>query len=203
MASTLYGQIPINPPQNAQVGSPAAAPDPYATAVTEAKTRYPRFAHLPIKMTSQGPSIPYGSETYPPNEGNNPHPGNWTIQVHPSELAKGPKYLADTVGLEMIHGLQGTDPQYQKFTDQFIKSMTPGQMSLMRREYKKDQAGGEKRPFDEYMRTVQAQEYIRGGIFTDAIPNWIGPKGEGHYTPEQTKLLGQIKNYLQTPASPK
>ena len=190
--------------------TPGAVPiptlgDPYADLAAKAKAKYPRLANYPIKVTSAGPPIDNGSETYPPTEDQNPHPGNWTIQLNPKKMTGDP---VDNVGLEMIHTLQGADPQYQKFTDQFVRSMTPGQLADSQRAYKRDMkdAGdnfmntGKPESFDSWMRRVQGQEYIRGGIFTKVIPNWIGPKGEGRYTPEQTKLLDQIKQYLQTPA---
>ncbi len=169
--------------------------DPYADLAAKAKARWPRLAKYPIQTISSGPPIPTGSETYPPTEDRNPHPGHWTIQLNPKKMTGDP---VSNVGLEMIHTLQGEDPQYQKFTDQFIQSMTPDQRKSTQRLYAKEKTAGEHRPYDQWLKTVQAQEYIRGGIFTDVIPNWVGPKGEGGYTPQQAKLLDQIKQYLQT-----
>lgn len=173
-----------------------AQADPYTDLAAKAKARWPRLAKYPIRTTALGPPIPTGSETYPPNEDNNPFRGNWTIQLNPKKMTGDP---VSNVGLEMIHTLQGADPQYQKFTEQFIQSMTPDQKRSTQRLYAKEKADGEHRSYDQWLRTVQAQEYIRGGIFTDVIPNWVGPKGEGGYTPKQMKLFDQIKGYLQTP----
>ena len=187
-----------NPRPQPQQQQPA--PDPYAQAVTEAKQKYPRFANIPIKLTTG--SGPGWSETYEPDDKENPHPGNWTVQLRSDEAKNGKVPHSSTVGFEMIHALQANDPQYQKMTDQFVKSMTPSQLSSAKQAYQRDKkVFGTTESFDKWLPRVQAQEYIRGGIFTDVIPNWVGPKGEGQYTPQQTQLLGQIKNYLQTPAS--
>lgn len=183
-----------------QSQAPRISDDAAQAAVKAAKTKYPRFAHLPIKLTAGKGSG--WSETYEPTEQTNPHPGHWTVEL------RSPKALAgnydSTIGFEMIHALQATDPQYKKFTNQFVQSMTPQQIKDSKMVYereKKEFPEDANEPFQEWLPRVQAQEYIRGGIFTDVIPNWVGPKGDGKYTPEQTQLLGQIKNYLQTPAS--
>lgn len=181
-------------------------PDPFAAAVMQAKQQYPRFAKLPLALTKG--TGPMYSETYPPEEDENPVPGKWTIQLRSPEALGDQKKWPDEVSLEAIHGLQATDPGYQKLTDEFVHSMTHDQLSDARRAYQRDMknAGGnfmntgQPEPFDSWMKRVQAQEYIRGGIFTKVIPNWIGPKGEGRYTPAQMKLLDKIKNYLQTSA---
>ena len=74
--------------------------------------------------------------------------------------------------------------------------MTPEQVGATKRLYDKEVQQGEQRPFDKWLQTVQAQEYIRGGVFPKLIPNWVGPKGEGRYTPQQMKLFQKIQGYL-------
>lgn len=186
-------RVPVMPSQQ-------PPPDPMQQAVTEAKTKYPRFANIPIKLTTgKGPGW---SETYEPEDEQNPHPGNWTVQLRSPEAINGKVPHSSTIGFEMIHALQASDPQYQKMTDRFVKSMTPDQLADARKAYVRDKkVFGTTESFDKWLPRVQAQEYIRGGIFTDVIPNWVGAKGEGRYTPEQTKLLDQIRQYLQTPAA--
>ncbi len=140
------------------------------------------------------------SETFPPDERGNPNPGNWTVQLRDPSVVKDKSVWPEYVGLESIHQLQAKDTKYQQFTEQFVKSMTPDQQRAARRTYDRNKKlfGEDARPYDQWLRDVQAQEYIRGGIFTKAIPGWIGPKGEGGYTSAQMKLLDQIKQYLQT-----
>lgn len=179
--------------------TPAAiAPDPDAQAVEAAKQQYPRFAKYPIALMRGGAGPDY-SETYPPDEEGNPKPGNWTIQLRSKDALEN-KNTTSQIGLEMIHALFADDPKYQKFTDQFIQSMTPNQMAATKRAYQRDlkENPDDKPAWNDWLRRVQAQEYIRGGIFTDVIPGWVGPKGEAGYTPQQMQLLSQIKQYLQT-----
>src|SRR6266851_2227108 len=127
MAATMYGQLPIQPAPVKMAGAmPTPSPDPFAQAVAEAQAKYPRFAHLPIKLT-QG-NGPGWSETYEPADRNNPHPGNWTVQLRSKDALSGKVPYSSTIGFEMIHALQQSDPQYRAFTDQFIKSMTPEQL---------------------------------------------------------------------------
>jgi hypothetical protein len=112
-----------------------------------------------------------------------------------------------------LHWLQATDPTYQNFTEQFIKSMTPEQHASARQVYVKGLAEametGQPEPYDlsphsnmrsydRFLRQVQAQEYIRGGgMFKTS--DWT--KGnKGGYTPEQMQLMQQINDYLKTPS---
>jgi hypothetical protein len=154
-----------------------------------------------MKLTSgSGPGY---SETYEPDEkgaGGNPYPGNWTVQLRNPGVIKDPSQWQDYIGLESLHPLYAQDQGYRALTNEFVKSMTPEQMRSARTAYQRDKKifGDSNEPFDKWLPRVQAQEYIRGGIFTKAIPNWIGPKGEGGYTPAQMKLLQKIKNYLET-----
>lgn len=173
------------------------APDPYAAAVAQAKQRYPRIGHVPFALVKgSGPGM---SETYEPEDEENPRPGSWTIQLRDPSVLNNPSKWANYIALESIHALQAQDPKYQQFTEQFINSMTPRQLKASQYAYNRDKkVFGVTEPFDKWLRRVQAQEYIPGGVFTDEIKNWIGPNGEGQYTPEQMKLLNQIQQYLQS-----
>lgn len=177
----------------------------FIQAVARSKQQYPRFNSLPLALTTgTGPGY---SETYPPTEDYNPQPGKWTVQMRDPKTIADVKHYPSNVSLEAIHGLEATDPGYQSLTRQFIASMTPEQIRSSREVYNRDTRGsnfmntGKPESFDSFMNRVQGQEYIRGGIFTDVIPNWVGPKGEGRYTPNQMSLLEHIKQYLQTPAA--
>ena len=165
-------------------------------AVTTEQQRYPRIANVPMALTTGvGPGY---SETYEPDDPQNPVQGKWNVQLRdPNAISNQTQWPSD-VGLEAIHALQANDPRYQSMTKQFTQMMSPGQLADAHQAYLRDQKTfGTTEPFDKWLQRVQAQEYIRGGIFTDVIPNWVGPKGEGHYTPQETQLLDQIKGYLQ------
>ncbi len=169
---------------------------PYSAAVGQSQKQYPRFADIPLALTTGvGPGF---SETYPPSESNNPQPGKWTVQLRDPKAIADRKNWPDMVSLEAIHALQQNDPVYQIRSQQFIDSMTPGQQADSHRAYQRDRTEfGNTEPYEEYLPRVQAQEYLRGMLFPKVIPNWVGPKGEGQYTPQQMGLSKVIQSYLQ------
>jgi hypothetical protein len=180
--------------------APIGQSDGTNEAVAAAKQQWPRIKNIPIKLTTgSGPGY---SETYGPQEtggdGGNPYPGNWTVQLRNPGVVKDRSQWQDYIGLEALHPLYAEDKGYQDLTNQFVKSMTPDQLRASQNAYEHDKKlfGDTGEAFDKWLPRVQAQEYIRGGIFTKAIPNWVGPQGEGGYTPEQMKLLDKIKEYL-------
>ncbi len=172
----------------------------FLQAVQTAKQRYPRISNIPMALTTG--KGPFFSETYEPEDPQNPQRGDWTVQLRSPGAIANKAQWPSVVGLEALHPLFAQDPKYQAFTKQFTGMMTPGQLADARRAYARDVQMGatnpQHEPFDKWLQRVQAQEYIRGGIFTDVIPNWVGPKGEGHYTPEEMQLLDKIKAYLQS-----
>lgn len=123
------------------------------------------------------------------------------MQLRDSGVKNDPSAWKDYIGLESLHPLYANDKGYQELTKEFVKTLkaNPAQMADIHRAYDRDKkVFGTKESFDKWLPRVQAQEYIRGGIFTKQIPGWVGPKGEGRYTPEQMKLLDRIKQYLST-----
>ena len=166
-------------------------------AVEAAKQQYPRFNNLPLSLSvGVGPGF---SETYFPDDPENPQPGKLNVQLRDPKAIKNKSQWPDDVSLEAIHGLQDTDPKYQKFTQSFVHSMTREQMAAARHAYERDKKEfGTTESFQKWLPRVQAQEYIRGMLFTKAIPNWVGPEGEGQYTPAQMNLGAQIERYLKS-----
>ncbi len=192
--TTLVEQIAAMRQENAAKPPP---PNDRDAAVAQAKQQYPRIADLPLALSvGRGPFM---SETFQPDDPQNPLPGKLNVELrNPGVIADKSKW-PDYVALEAIHGLQATDPQYQQFTKQFVQSMTQPQLADAKTRYQKLQQDGFGGSYEDYLHDVQAQEYIRGMVFTKAIPNWIGPKGEGKYTPQQLQLGQQITRYLKTP----
>jgi hypothetical protein len=191
---TIAGRFPSVQP------TATATPDPYAAAIQQAKQKYPRIASIPFKLTTgKGPGM---SETYEPDDEDNPHKGNWTVQLRHPSVINNPSSWPDYVALESLHPLYAHDQGYRQLTNQFVKSMTPDQLADARRGFAKDQQmfpeDRGKTTFDDWLARVQAQEYIRGMIFPKANPGWLGPQGEGRYTPQQLQLGQQIQKYLQT-----
>lgn len=180
--------------------TPAPTPDPYAAAIQQAKQQYPRIARIPFKLTTgKGPGM---SETFEPDDEDNPHKGNWTVQLRHPSVVNNPASWPDYIALESLHPLYAQDKGYQGLTDQFVKSMTPAQLADAKRGFARDQQmfpeDKGKTTFNDWLPRVQAQEYIRGMIFPKASPGWLGPQGEGRYTPQQLQLGAQIQKYLQS-----
>lgn len=188
---------------------PDASQNDLDGAVALAKQQFPRLANWNVKLTTgerKGDDDPRQSETYFPDDPDNPTPGTWNLQL------LNPKTIADKslwpqyVGLESLHWLQDQDPQFQNYTEQFVKSMTPQQHADARQRYTEELAQAYQQPgnvgenlksYDNWLRKVQALEYIRGGgMFPTS--SWL-KDNEGGYTPDQMKLMGQITNYLKTP----
>lgn len=198
------------------LGQPSTPPsvnfssDALGGAVTEAKRRYPRFANLPLSLT-YNPQRDWNSETYPPEEEGNPKPGQWDVDMGRAPYAQQPKTWPELVGLEAIHGLQDTDPTYQRLVDAVIQSYTPEQMARARRAFQRDRTNGSvSNDFGHYLRWVDAQEVIRGRLwgklFRDTEQpyrkNEQGDVGANNpwegYTPQQINLLDTIQAYLQS-----
>jgi hypothetical protein len=158
-------------------------------AVNKTLQRYPAFSTLgPIELTEG--NGPYQSETYLPNDPDNPDPGKLDIQLRSAE-SKDPGKYEDEVASEALHGVEATDPVYRALTQQFVKSMTPDELAESKQVFKQ-QGGGES--FKDWLPRVQAQEYIRGALF----PKLDDPTGEwrSQLTPGQVKLMRLIQAYL-------
>lgn len=179
--------------------TPTVDPKTLAAAVNTAKTRYPRLASYPIALTTG--KGPYESETFKPEDKDNPMPGQWNIQLRSAKSMANPSLLPDTVASEMQHALYEKDARYKAETDAFVKSMTPDQLASAKRAYQNEKirfgdTGDD--TFQQWLPKVQAQEYIRGHLFPNVNPGWTGPQGEGGYTPQQQKQLTALKTYLMT-----
>lgn len=171
-------------------------PDPYTTAIQRARLQYPwmkRFGNIALTQgTGAGES-----ESYMPTAEDNPRPGSYTVQLR--KAANNPSYWPALLGRETIDWLARTDPVYKKAAAAFIKSMTPKQLSDARWAYQqdlKDFPEDKDRSFEDFLKGAQAQEYIGAYLVPESSPGWMGPKGEGQYTPEQIKLLDGLKTYL-------
>ena len=137
------------------------------------------------------------SESYMPQAEDNPKPGSYTVQLR--KASNNPSYWPALLGRESVDWLARSDPTYQTARQAFIKSMTPQQLRASRGAYerdKKDFPGGVSNNFQDWLRDVQAQEYMGAYLVPESAPSWTGPKGEGQYTPEQIKLLDALRKSL-------
>lgn len=176
--------------------SPTQTPDPYSAAVQKATQQYPWLKRMgvPIKLiVGKGP---YMSESYDPHTDENPHPGNFTVELRNSRLVDDPSSWPAALGREGMDYMARHDPTFQSTAKQFRSLMTPDQLQRSHSRYEKEQKTGETRSFEEFMKGAELQEFIGGYVFD--MPGWRDVK----WTPEQRKLLDSLKEYMwqgQTP----
>lgn len=198
-ASYSLGTIPLSMPSPSATASAPVSNrnEQHAEAVTQALSKYPWLRKLGPLALVQGTG-PGESETYLPQDSDNPVPDHFTVQLRSARSSNNPNLWVDTLASEGLHGLQARDPIYQQFTKEFVSSMTPDQIADSRRAYQEDKKifGDDGEPFQQWLPRVQAQEYIRGFVFPALNPGWTGPRGEGGYTPFQQKLLQRLKERL-------
>lgn len=166
-------------------------------AVTQAMNSYPWVKRLgvPIKLTVG--TGPYESESYPPKDGDNPYPGNFTVQLRDPRIINNPKSWAPLLGREAIDYMARNDPTYQATAEHFRQSITPEQMAMMKQRYAKDQRSGDTDSFDDWLKNAETQEWIGGYVL--GMPGW---RDDTPYTADQRKMLDSLKSYIwqgQTP----
>lgn len=166
-------------------------------AINQASQRYPWMKRFGGKVALTQGTGAGESESYMPGAPDNPKPGNYTVQLR--KASSDPSYWPALLGRESIDWLARSDPAYQAVRQAFINSMTHQQRTASQGAYardKKDFPGGVSNNFDDWMRDVQAQEYIGAYLVPESSPGWTGPNGEGQYTPEQIQMLDRLKQHL-------
>lgn len=176
----------------ARTVKPNSTVDPYQSAVTEAMDKYPWLKRMgvPIKLTvGKGP---YMSESYDPKADENPHPGNFTIEMRNSRLINDQTSWPATIGREGMDYMARHDPVYKAHAQQFRQLMAkePEQTQIAHNRYLKEQQQGETRSFEDFLKGAELQEFIGGKIFN--MPGWRSV----HYSPEQIKVLDSLKSYM-------
>jgi hypothetical protein len=191
------------PPKPSDVNSRDAA-------VAEAQRRYPRIKDIPMAMTLN-PQRAKNSETYAPEDSDNPVPGKWTVDFGREPYGSHPASWPETIALESLHALQHDDPNYVTMTERIVESMTPQQLKQARDLYNRQQKEygiSEQFPatdphdeaFQKYLRMVHVQEMVRGPLWGNFFQQYEGGSGgdEWNLTPKQQQIIGQIHNYLTT-----
>lgn len=173
----------------------APAPDPMKEVLGRVQSQYPALAGQPWALVdSRGKTGQPGHlEFYPPDEAYNPRPGNATIELFDPALQGAA--LDQAVFGDMLHHMPKVDPYFQGQRETLRKTLTPEQVAMDRRAYEEARAEGEKRPFDEWMEQSRLDAYVRGRLSPDAADEW-----KDVYTPEQAKILDELKAYLMKPS---
>jgi hypothetical protein len=171
----------------------------------EIKQNYPALGRVPF-------SVRYGkgegyAETYPAWESGshddpNPTPGHHAIQIRRKDLSR--EDLSTLIAGESLHWMggidprtgQAVDPEFRKFKDQFINSLTSEQLAFERMQYQSNDPrhGVQGRTFGDWFEQSRADAYLRGYLFPVGGENW---REQGVYTSEQETLLEQARTYLK------
>lgn len=171
---------------------PTPQQDPYARAVADAKQQYPWVSKIPVPIKMFAGKGPYSSESYGPTEGNNPYPGNFTVELRKPQLIQNPSEWPALLGRESIDYLARHDDVVKQAAAAFIKSMTPQQLARSRERWMlgKKEDPTDKSTFEDFLREAEAQEYLGGYLL-----NMKGWENAG-WSPEQRALLARLKAYL-------
>ena len=164
---------------------------PTDQAVQQAQQQYPWLASMapPLKLIKG--SGPYMSESYMPTAGDNPAPGNFTVEVRNPKLANNPSMWPATLGREGMDYMARRDPVYQDTAAQFRALMTPNQLAMSRKRYNSDPGIQRDYSFEDYLKAAEIQEFIGGYVFD--MGDWRKNAG---YTPDQKVILDQLKAYM-------
>lgn len=176
--------------------SGAPAVDPMTSVLSSVQQKYPALQGQPWALVdSRGKQGAVGQlEFYPPDENENPRPGNATIEVFNPEL-KGDDLERAVFG-DMLHHMPSVDPYYAKMRDALRDSLTPQQLKIDQETYDGEKREfGEDRPFDQWMNESRLDAYVRGKLTPGKANEW-----RDVYTPDQDKLLAQMLKYLSTPS---
>lgn len=134
-------------------------------------------------------------EFYPPDELYNPAPGNATIEVFDPGLQG--EALERAVFGDMLHYMPMANEEFSNLRDKFADTITDEQSAIDKRAYKRSQdMFGENRPYQDWFDISRLDAYIRGYLAPDDRNEWAEV-----YTPEQIKILDQMKNILARPAT--
>lgn len=131
-------------------------------------------------------------EFFHPEESHSPKPGVPLMEIYDPSI-RGEQLEISMLG-EAMHYLPSVDPKWEEMRQGFAASLTPEQQETDRRAYEYFE---EKRPYEQWMNVSRLDQYLGGYLAPPPDPKhreeWART-----YTPEQKKLLEQMRNYLQT-----
>jgi hypothetical protein len=175
-------------------GGNLLSPEAFDKAVQAAVKKYPWLSKLdaPIKLTAG--TGPYETESFMPHEQENPEQGFYVVQLRSPRSKSNPALWPAILASESLDWLARMDPYYMKWSQAFLASMTNDQKANIARRYN-NRLPDDSSNYPRFLRNM-IQEYVRGYLFPEVAPGWIGPKGEGGYTPSQIQLLEALKSHL-------
>lgn len=189
-------------------GALPSGPQPYqpsesALMLGQVSRAYPALAKYAPSTTVQwgqtsGPEDDRQLEFYQPWEGENPNPGNATVELYNRNL-KGDD-ATDSVALDMLHRVGAidprtnapVDPQYyalkKAMADQIRQRSAPWDVA----DFKDAQKYGST-SWDDYLENNRADAYIRAAVSPRMNPGWDDPH---LWTPEMQQIGQKIRAYL-------
>ena len=164
------------------------------------RSKYPKIGALKFKVQpGQGPGY---AEFYPADEAYNPNPGTPTLEVR--KFALSDKELESVILGDALH-LAGSEIEgFRKGKQEFVKSLKPSQLGVLRDMYEDDRQSGSKRTFGEFVEQSGADAFIRDYMFQseNAIPGGkpfvegVGPV-LGAFFEDQIPVLENMRRSLR------
>lgn len=179
-------------------------PDDLSHLKDEIAREYPRLAPvlkeaIVRRSDRHANAGPGHLEFFPAWEQHNPYPGKVAIEVYDKELQG--EWLKSAVAGDMLHHFGGTDekgqpndPHFFDLKQAFFKTITPDQLAIDERAYKRAKAFGDHRSFEEWMDASRIDAYIRGYLFPDKNDEW---RKSDTYSEKQKEILEQMRSYLK------
>lgn len=157
---------------------------------------YPILKDLGIEYKiSPNPEEKRMLEFYPPNERgavDKPRPRELPVNKLGVEIFNEDVTPLDVLGDVTSHWLIYNDPQYKKYYDDFVQSMSPEQKQRLRGQYEHYVSKGEKRPYEQWEQMTGLPAYFRGYPFKQ----WPDDFNRIAYTPEQREMFDRMINQL-------
>lgn len=165
--------------------------------VTRVKRRYRALEPYDLQVIdsrSRGISNGRRVEFYPPDERDNPIPGKPTVELFdPSFQGEAAE---DIIAADALHYLAKKDQPLIKLRNEFKNSITPEQMEVDVRAYRRAQSDGDRRTFNEWYETHRLDQYLGVGFLPKGSRN--RQEWEGALTPQQKRILRDIEGYMKT-----
>ena len=177
--------------------------------ISEITQEHPRLGKYDWQVIDGDPSRNVGGgylEFYSPDDKDNPFQGKPTIEVYPSTSRLPRKELKQMIYGDMLHYLPQVDPSWNKLRGDLANSFTDKQNKINRMAYQRELArnlkhgkpwslpvreGGQMRPYSEFMDMNRLDAWARGALAPDKYNEWAGM-----YTPDQMKIIGDMRNLL-------
>ena len=213
-------QLDATPPKGYVLDNPATK-DPYpqgkptpldADTITRVGTDFPAYAPFLSKVVIHPGTTTADddrqSETYPPDEEENPNPGKITIQPYHKEMLQ-PDNLRSMVSGELLHIIGGksgktgqpNDPDYYQLKKKVAESRTPHQQEIDQKAYEQAKKEGDARPFAQWFDQSRLDEYIMGYVTPDKADEW---RKNGFYDdPKMKAAVEAVYKYLTSPPKKK